>query len=351
MSMVLPRTWGTTRPFRTISPVTPTRLLALLESPAAFRVGLGIYALILALGLKQFLVWDQILELDDAALVEVFGSLHPHAFRWLLMQPVMALANAGLNPHLIFTGECFVLIWATSLLLAQAGSRVAERSASALRIWVFLPLALATMTMNGRLIPAFFGLALLVALHLELAAGEVRRLGWLLAGQLVGLLAMSVSSGTFAVGAVACAGAWGWLLATRWQQPRTRRILLPLAALAGLAVAGLAFALFRKAARFFGDDPLQVLNHGAGALLLGHGRVVTLMGVAAVVLAAVVLVAAIRFPRGPQGWQVRLPVAASLVFGLFGWSTLVACLPAVILLAALLVSGRGSDERSPLSFR
>jgi hypothetical protein len=327
--------------------VTPTRLLALLESPAVFRAGLGLYALILALGLKQFLIWDQILELEDTPPGEIFGSLHPHAFRWLLMQPVMVLAKAGLNPHLIFTGECFVLIWATSLLLARAGSRIVGRSESALRIWVFLPLTLVTLTMNGRLIPAFFGLALLLALHLELAAGEVRRLGWLVAGQLVGLLAMSVASGTFAVGAVACAGAWGWLLAVRWREPATRRILLPLAALAGVAVAGLAIALFRKAARFFGDDPLQVLNHGAGALLLGHGRVATLGGVAAIVLVAVVLVAAIRLPAGPNGWQVRLPVAASLVFGLFGWSTLVACLPAVVLLAALLVSGRGSDERAP----
>ena len=327
--------------------MTPTRLLALLESPAAFRVGLGLYALILALGLKQFLVWDQILTLEDSNLGEVFGARNPHALRWVLMQPVMAFARAGLNPHLVFTGVCFVLIWATTLLLAQAGSRVAERSPSALRIWVFLPLALATMTMNGRLIPAFFGLALLVALHLELATGAVRRLGWLIAGQVVGLLAMSVSSGTFAVGAIACAGAWGWLLVTRWHEPFTRRVLLPLAACAGLAVAGLAIALFRKAARFFGDDPLQVLNHGAGALLLGHGRVVTMGGVAAVVLAALIFVVAIRIPARPQGWQVRLPIAASLVFGLFGWSTLVTCLPAVILLGVLVITAPGSDELSP----
>ncbi len=312
--------------------MTASVLRARLESPAAFAAAVGLYGLALALGLKRFLVWDQILALEDAGLWGVFSSLHPHALRWLLLTPTLAFARFGHDPHLVFTVLCLLLLVATALLLARAGTRILGDAARepALRVWCFLPLAVLSLTMNGRLIPAFAGLALLIALHVDRATGVRRDLGWFIAGQGVALLLLSVASGTFAVGACACAASWAGVVAGHRRDPRV------LAAVAGgvLALAAGCLFLARKALRFFDGDPLQVLAHGAGSLVEPFGRGVTVAVCLTVVALAILGTWAWRHPAR-AGIHLRVPIAASAVLGLLGWSTLVACVPAIVLLAAL----------------
>lgn len=305
--------------------MSPARLRTHLESPAAFRVALGIYAVALALGLKRFVVWDQIQVLEGASWWEVVSSLHPHALRWILMQPAQAFGVGGWDPHTAFTVWCFVLVWATVRLLARAGALAAgdpPREAP-LRVWLLLPLALATLAMNGRLIPAFAGLALLACLHVERAAGVPRHWGWHLAGQGVGLLLMAVSSGTFAVGAVACIVSWAFALRWWWT------------AIGIGAVGGLSLAFLEKARRFFDGDPLRVLDHGAGALLAAQGPAVAIAGCALVAVGAVAWAWRWRFPATVAGLHLRVPLAAGAVLGLLGWSTLAVGLPLLLLLVCL----------------
>ena len=78
--------------------MTAAELRRRLESPPAFRLAMGLYAVALALGLKHFLVWDQILVLEGAGLWPVLSSLHPHALRWLVMQPALAFGHVGIAP-------------------------------------------------------------------------------------------------------------------------------------------------------------------------------------------------------------------------------------------------------------
>ena len=330
--MVRRWTTRTTRPFN--PPAVSTTLLRSLESRFAFRAAVAWYAMVLALGLKRFLVWDQILVLRDADFIGVFHDLHPHALRWLIMQPAMVFDHFGYDPHTAFTLWCLLLTVGCAYLLARAGALFLPGREDALRVWTFIPLALLTLTMNGRLIPAFFGLALLIVLHVEQAGGKSRPWGWFIAGQLVALLAMGVSSGSFAVGAIACAGAWVGLAVQQWRRTVRRSTLL--AALGGglLLLAALVAAFARKALHFFGGDPLAVLGHGAGALVLPYGPVVALSLVALVCAFALAATVWLRWPGGP-GLHVRLPIAASVICGLCGWSTLVTALPAAVLLAAL----------------
>lgn len=299
----------------------------------AFAVAVGWYAVVLALGLKRFLVWDQITTLEGAGAWSMLSSGHPHTLRWLLMQPAMAFGDW--DPHLAFTVMCFAYVVGTALLLAQIGAitgRVA--SAAALRVWMFVPLAVLSLTMNGRLVPAFFGIALLVALHVDRAAGMPRRWGWLLAGQAVGLLCCAVSSGSFAVGAMAVGWSWATALAAAHRDP-TRRIPLLIGLAAAVVVAGGASVLlFGKAWRYFHGDPLAVLNHGLGAYLLPHGSVIAVLGV--MVWTSLATLWWWRWPAPDRhGSQVRVVIWASLVFGLFGYATLVTAIPAVILLGVL----------------
>ncbi len=306
-----------------------TELRSRLESPAAFRVALGIYAAVLALGLKRFLVWDQIQVLEGSSSWEMLSTHHPHALRWLLMQPAQVFGLGGWDPHVAFTAWCFVLVWVTVRLLARAGALAVGDPAreAALRVWILLPLALATLAMNGRLIPAFAGLALLACLHVERAAGVPRHWAWHLAGQGVGLLLTAVSSGTFAVGAVACIVSWAVGLRWWWT------------AVGALAVGGLSLAFLGKALRFFDGDPLRVLDHGAGALLAARGPAVAIGGCAAVAIGSLLWAWRGRFPA-PYGLHLRVPLAACATLGLLGWSTLAVGLPLAIALAALPLAKR-----------
>ncbi len=332
----------------TLAASSSSRLLAWLSSPWAFRIAVAWYGMVLAVGLKRFLVWDQITTLEGAGAWSMLSSGHPHTLRWLLMQPAMAFGDW--DPHLAFTVMCFAFVVCATLLLARAGVRLADRlvDEAALRVWLFLPLALLSLAMNGRLIPAFFGVALLLVLHVERAAGVPRHWAWLLAGQAVGLLCCAVSSGSFAVGAVAVGWSWCTALAAVRHDPARRRWLLLGVGCAALLLGGVSAALFTKALRFFHSDPLAVLAHGFGAYLLPHGSVVALLGV---LLWTGVVTLWWRYWPSPavHGSHLRALVWASLVFGLVGYATLVTALPAAVLLVALtlaspLLSTRSSSD-------
>ena len=322
------------------------RLLAWLTGPWAFALAVAWYAVALALGLKRFLVWDQITTLEGSGAWSMLSSGHPHTLRWLVMQPAMAFGNW--DPHLAFTVMCFAYVVATTLLLAQAGERcVGQRlGAAALRVWIFIPLAVLSLTMNGRLVPAFFGVALLLVLHVERASGRPRHWAWLLAGQGVGLVCCAVSSGSFAVGAMAVGWSWFTALAAARHDPRARQPLMLGVGVAIALLGGASAMLFKKALQFFGNDPLAVLSHGMGSYLLPHGSVAAVAGV--VLWVALCTLWWWRWPTPRcHGSHVRVAIWASLVFGLFGYATLVTALPAVILLLALTVAPSSETAQSP----
>ena len=321
--------------------MTCTELRHRLESPSAFHWGLGIYALILALGLKRFLVWDQILVLEDASVWAVFSSFHPHALRWLVMQPTLAFGPVA--PDAVFTVICWLLIWATTVLLARVGALAAAIPGreAALRIWLLLPLALATLTMNGRVIPAFAGLALIIAIQVEQAAGRPRQLVWILVGQAVGLLLMSVTSGTFAVGMVAVLVSWAGVVHARFRNPQIRHrlgpLIVPLSVGIGLLFGGASFILARKAVGFFHGAPLSVLDHGLGGQFLRLGAAPAIAGCLLTVLAAGLW--AWRWPQPRHyGLLLRVPIAASAILGLVGYATLTTALPLLLLMGVLLIA-------------
>ncbi len=302
--------------------MSPAALLRHCQSPAAYRLALLLYGAALACGLKRFLVWDQIQQLEGAGWWEVFSTLHPHALRWLVMQPAQVFALGGWDPHAAFTAWCFVLVWLTSELLARAAACCSRAPLPALRVWIFLPLALATLGMNGRLIPAFAGLALIICLHAELATGARRHWAWHISGEALGLLLLSVSSGTAAVGAVACLVAWANRVRWWWT------------ALGALLVGGVSLAMLGKVVRFFQGEPLRILDHGAGALLAAQGPWVAASGCLLISAAAAVFAWRCPWPT-PAGWCFRVPLAAAVVFGLLGWSTLAIGLPVTVALAAM----------------
>ena len=306
-----------------------------LESPLALRLGIGLYALVLALGLKRFVVWDQIMVLEDAGLADTLLSGHPHTLRWLVMQPALAFARLGYDPDPVFTVVGFACVVGAALLLARVAGNAVEAVEVRLRLPILLALACLSLAMNGRLLPAFFGLALILAV-----ARSGLRPGWLIAGQLTGLLYASVSSGTFAVAGVVCAGTWLGLLAGAGPWVRRGAVVL------GLGVAGIIAALGMKALRHFGGDPLAMLGHGPG-VYLGH---LPPLGAVGAVLALVAVLGAFVALLPAEGRMLRFALAATLVIGLFGWATLaMAAVPLVALGAAMLLPPTSRTGRPAVS--
>ena len=299
---------------------------------------LAVYAIVVFSGLKSFALWDQVRLLLDASPGAMMLQAHPHALRFLVVQPAVMAYRLGINPDPAWTLCCFLLVIATALLCARAASlkgpghliasdKVAwplyEKTAwplyeEALRAPALAVLGAVSLFMNGRLIPAFAGVALALAILAERRAG-VARWTWV-PGLLIALLLASVSSGTLAIAVAACVLAW---LAA----PGTSRWL-------GAGIAGIGAALVAggawKALTFFKGDVLAALAHGPGAFLAPLG---TAAGGVILVLLGLVLAWAIG--REPSRRPMRLVVLAAVAAGLFGWSTLaVGLVPALVVVLA-----------------
>ena len=298
---------------------------------------MAVYAVVVFSGLKSFALWDQVRLLLDASPLAMILQGHPHTLRFLVVQPAVMADRLGIDPDPAWTLCCFLLVVATALLCARAaalikgplikgtGHLIASDMVAcplcgevALRAPALAALGSVSLFMNGRLIPAFAGVALALAILAERRAG-IARWTWV-PGLLVALLLASVSSGTLAVAVAACVLAW---LAA----PGTSRWL-------GALVAGLGALLVAagawKALVFFKGDLLAALAHGPGAFLAPLGAAA---GGVILVLLGLGLVWALG--REPSRRPVRLVVLAAAAAGLFGWSTLaVGLVPALVVLLA-----------------
>ena len=354
--MVGPAGNHTTRP---VLPRFPTarRLRQILESPAGTMAAIGLLAVILGSGLKRFLVWDQVLLLERANPLAAALDLHPHTLRLMVMEPALVMGRYGWDPHAAFTVIGFGCIIATAMLLAMAADRCLIPSAdhpsdggATLRTAAVLGLSIPALAMNGRLLPAYLGLALVIALHLRWARPRHavdRHRGWLVTGQALGILLSCVSSGTMGVVAGAVALFWIGQAVAGWRSWSGLARSTVISGLVLLTVLVLAFA--GKALRFFGGDPWQVLSHGPGAVILGvrdhlSASAGSLVGTAlATVLLLVVLGMtgwwAMRGRSSPhQPLAIRIPLALAVALGLCGWATLTMALPVVLMLALILVA-------------
>jgi hypothetical protein len=205
--------------------------------------------------------------------------------------------------------------------------------------------------MNGRLVPAMFAVALVLAIRSATrdSASSPLGLGWVLTGQALAALLASVSSGTFAV--VAGLIVWSWVGDAR----RLLRGWLGWSAVVigflGLG-AGVAF-LGHKALRFFADDAWAVLGHGAGVFVLALRHAVAehtghMMGNIAGILAILgwcgfLFWWCVRGQHSPRLRPLdRAAIALPLALGLFGWATLTLALPGLVLAGLMLLY----DERT-----
>lgn len=259
--------------------------------------------------------------------------------RYLLSYPGVVLRNlsgASLDRGYTIYAAALMLLWLQ--LAARSVLRACARfgqSGPMLRTAIVLMVALQVLAvatrMNGRLIPAFLGMALILDAQLDVRRSGA---GWL-ARLALGVFFTMMSSGTMMVGLTQAIV--GHALSALRLSPRPWRALrqiVTVGAAVSLVFAPIIGAGIEKNLQFYGGSVVAMLTHGAGQLL--YVRDVGLLLISIAAISGVMLIATLLVMHLRRSWReldsllVALPIAAGL--GLFGYSTLLMCIPALIAL-------------------
>ncbi len=299
------------------------------------------YLSIVALGIKQYSLWQQVLDLDGESAGQLITALHPHALRFLIVLPVFLLArNIGAPQDLVFSLFVTIVFVLSAYYLACAVSTAIwgdNRYRHRYYAGIFLPIALLSMAMNGRIAIAILGLSILVcAISTRIRSPRQSVLKFLFA-MLVALLLMAVSSGTIMVGVLSMLFFCGIGVFAHWPKP-TRSQISSLWVGIGAVVCFSPFLLVSidKNVSFFGgglEGAVNLINHGFGSLLPEASWLMPVFILGASFLAFSALTHLTRiYHRGDVTFPFQLVVLASLGLGIFGYSTLVVAAPAAFAL-------------------
>lgn len=302
---------------------------------------------VVILGLKTFSLWQQVLDMLYNDPLNALASMHPHALRYTVVFPFLALAQTfGLPPDVpfsIFVGFLIVMIgYLGSRLLSMVliGSMAGGAS---LFPWVFLPIAVLSLAMNGRIALAMCGITLIVTLQTAHAARMPGNEWGRALGQLGGLLLASVSSGTIVIGFLMILGFNFVGAMGRW--PVVERRDFPgmvLGVIFGLAVVPTIVVGFFKNVNYFGGGIFgasRMLEHGAGAFLPKVEQLAMILGIGLVAIAMMVVSFAIRLLKQRSVISpLVVGVVAAICGGAFGFSTLASAAPLfLVTIYALLI--------------
>lgn len=300
------------------------------------------YLAVIASGAKTFTVWSQITDLATADPVTVFAAGNIHAIRYSVMYPVVWLADAvGLPADRVFS---FVLV-AVFFLLAMVVSKVLSivKTGSTGRWRTYFPeffafFALVSMVMNGRIALAMLGLSTIMLAQVKWQTGIERSVGALAGYTLLGIVLSGVSTGTFLVAMFIAAVFTMVVPLARW--PVIRRGDLTLFAIGGLITAAVSPIILMSAEKnlaFYGggfEGLLRMLSHGAGAFLPRDMAMLGLVGLLLALLCGAYLRRARRlFTRQAPTGPIEGVALSVVLLGPFGYSTMLACLPAIAILA------------------
>lgn len=292
---------------------------------------------IIALHIKEYTVWDQIIELARTRV----SILHPHAARFAVMFPVMYVALiTKLQPDIVFSYTIVIVMTALSFLIARILSiTVCGNLASVRRLFpvVYLPIIGLAMVMNGRIAWAMLGIMLIISGQVALESGYSRSKWAYFLTQMVGTFFASVSSGSIMIAflSVVTYNLVGPMLL--WPKVRkTDFVRLWVGSAASLVVVPFVLIGLKKNIDFYGGDDAaltHILKHGFGRFFPTVPELAVLL---VLVIATVAVVSWIVFlsklRRGGVESPLLIAVLLACLGGIFGVSTLVSCLPVVFLL-------------------
>ncbi len=331
----------------TLKFLTPGRLNALLVL---------IFGLLVTSGIKTFTIWTQITDIYYVCLTETSGQYYhnplalfamhdPHALRYLAMWPLIEMSYLS-GQDFATTYPCYLLLvfYVTSCFLARILSMLQlSRNLTATKFdqpCIFAILLLVSLFMNGRLAMVFLGVSLILYAQLSFLVQQGRRIRLFLV-QFLGLLFCSVSSGTFTVACCMVIIFQASVLAV--QVMNAKKLNKPsLCYLVFFAVvcAPFMYIFALKNLSFFKYSLSAMLLHGAPEIFYSYGVALNVLGVVFAAYCAIILFATmgwnlLSLKKGGIYSPIILLIGLSLCLGIFGYSTLLTMLPALVVLGAV----------------
>ena len=295
------------------------------------------FAAAVALDLKAFTIWEQVLDIHAQGwtIWNLYEARHAHFLRYLVAYPIFLVADElGASKEVVFNLVCLALVPALVAVLRRIETVGTPEREAELRTAIYaVILFVVAYFMNGRVLFGLLGYSLLNLAFVRYF--WLLRWTWCsLAQVLVGLLLCSVSSGVFAVaflfmGLCMVLDAFGPFKAER--KVRFRMII-------SVALAFLMFQEFLilgivKNLDFYGGGPTAVwdmLDHGLGRYLFAVDPPLLLLAVPMLLMLGYIGVHVIVQSTAFNA-VVLLAIVSALSGGIYGLSTLSICLVPILL--------------------
>ncbi|MBA4291727.1 hypothetical protein C0431_02030 [bacterium] len=291
-----------------------------------------IYFAVIFSGVKEFSLWQQILDLGWANPLELIRSFHPHALRLLVVFPFLFASElTDISADRLFSVAVPVFMIVSSWLCARVLAHFVVGNSK--RVWLVyqltaLPLFGLSFIMNGRIAFAILGLSVLtycLIFSFTVSAWTHRPNPiWII----VGLLLTSVSSGALVVGFLFLAiTSFGWAFRTwpklsRWLLFKLSFSIFGLVFVSPIFIAGLI-----KNIRFYGGF-VEMLRHGAGKVLPADPVLAVLTSLSFVAFGLVACTWVLKgIRRGSPETIIGLACLLGIAGGAFGFSTLASAVP------------------------
>jgi hypothetical protein len=262
--------------------------------------------------------------------------------RYALSYPAVIVRDAlSVSLDEGYTLYACMLLWVWALLLARLVAKAITIRfhagpilRTAIVIIVVVQLVLIASAMNGRLVPAFLGMTLI--LDSQLASAFDRRHRYVRLG--IGVFLSMMSSGTMMVGLVQTIVGTGIVAIRGSLRPGRALALISVGALGiGALFVPLVLSGVRKNLAYYDGSVLKMLSHGAGQIFFIPDWVIILelLLILSCASAAYALGAYRALRELPALEPIALSLPISVALGLFGYSTLLMLLPGVITLVTL----------------
>ncbi|WP_428026097.1 hypothetical protein [Arcobacter sp.] len=299
-----------------------------------------IYLCIILVGLKEFIIWNQITDLLNGdnfnkrfeVLLSLYKTGHPHALRVTLLYPILEFVRLmNVDENFFFSLILFILLFCTYRLVKKILNNLGINKTLPILLFLFF----LSYFMNGRIIFAIFGNTLILFALFSYEWNNISKLK-LMGFLTIGAFFTSVSSGTFSVALVTIL--LFYFLSFLAYFPIIKKkyfgiyMFLLVFFLSSFPFIAL---LFIKNLNYYNGSIINMLNHGYGKIFLINHYFIILLSYMVCLMSILLLYISKRY----RIYIFSLSqVFASVLVGLFGYTAFLSGIMAYILLFYMLIN-------------
>lgn len=304
----------------------------------AFVVSLALFYLLYNLDLLEFTLFQQAMDIMGTNAYELLKALHPHIFRYIIVYPALLVHRlTAQSVHTAYSLYCLVLLSGIFVVMRNINCILHNRKRKLINVVCFVMLAITAFFMNGRIIPAFLGILILIEYFCRLfdlsQDGKISRINaYDISKILFGFLLTTVSSGTMIVSFLLICICLVIIYCIQKKPMLTVPVVIMLAGWLLFTLCFIAFMTYRNLA-YYRNSIVGLLGHGLGGVFSQYILVLVALFLAVPVIfiaLSTLLYWSYNHCRALIPVVLTIPFAA--ICGLFGISTATMAIPALIVL-------------------